>query len=334
MASVVDDVEEEDHRHQYRQHNGVEEIEEKGEGRMESFIDSLSRAAADILLQPQSSLSAVAIDTSHSQHHASLSLLTTLAELACAKSPVGPPDAMSSVQRNISITNTHKDISKDDFHVPREGMGRLRPRAMSENWATEDSWKKHVQVAQTSTAPDDAGGVILPYMLDRYSAIYNKNGRIGVYSREERDVIIQRFHEKRRRRVWKKSIRYHCRKNLADSRVRVKGRFVRAGSLGENSALSAGKKKATISSSSTSCKVKVAASNMDDLLAAAEVDQFVDDDYDDDDDDDEEAEIVATSAASSFTRSTGLELLEAAIAADEDDSRLPPGKRMRRHTIV
>lgn len=45
---------------------------------------------------------------------------------------------------------------------------------------------------------------------------------------QERNDIISRFREKKRRRVWKKKIRYHCRKNLADRRVRVKGRFVRA----------------------------------------------------------------------------------------------------------
>ena len=67
-----------------------------------------------------------------------------------------------------------------------------------------------------------------------YSAIYNKNGRIGIYTRDERRCIIARFHEKKRRRVWKKKIRYHCRKNLADRRVRVKGRFVRASSIDSN----------------------------------------------------------------------------------------------------
>lgn len=71
----------------------------------------------------------------------------------------------------------------------------------------------------------------LPDMVESYSNIYNKSNRIGVYTREERAIIIRRFHEKRARRVWKKKIRYHCRKNLADRRLRVKGRFIKAGSI-------------------------------------------------------------------------------------------------------
>ena len=57
--------------------------------------------------------------------------------------------------------------------------------------------------------------------------VYNKNGRIGIYTPAERAAIIARFQSKRARRNWKKKIRYGCRKSLADRRVRVKGRFVK-----------------------------------------------------------------------------------------------------------
>lgn len=40
--------------------------------------------------------------------------------------------------------------------------------------------------------------------------MYNKNGRIGIYTRQEREAIIARFKRKRGRRVWKKKIRYVC----------------------------------------------------------------------------------------------------------------------------
>lgn len=57
--------------------------------------------------------------------------------------------------------------------------------------------------------------------------VYNKNGRIGIYTPAERAAIIKRFQSKRTRRVWNKKIRYNCRKSLADRRMRVKGRFVK-----------------------------------------------------------------------------------------------------------
>lgn len=60
-----------------------------------------------------------------------------------------------------------------------------------------------------------------------WSQVYNKNGRIGIYTPAERTAIIARFNAKRQRRVWNKKIRYNCRKSLADRRLRVKGRFVK-----------------------------------------------------------------------------------------------------------
>jgi len=72
--------------------------------------------------------------------------------------------------------------------------------------------------------------------------MYNKNGRIGIYTPNERSAIIAKFNSKRTRRVWNKKIRYNCRKNLADRRVRVKGRFVKRSS--EEAAAAAAVKKA------------------------------------------------------------------------------------------
>eukprot|EP00523_Entomoneis_sp_CCMP467_P001906 CAMPEP_0168748414 /NCGR_PEP_ID=MMETSP0724-20121128/16162_1 /TAXON_ID=265536 /ORGANISM="Amphiprora sp., Strain CCMP467" /LENGTH=424 /DNA_ID=CAMNT_0008796239 /DNA_START=126 /DNA_END=1400 /DNA_ORIENTATION=- len=73
----------------------------------------------------------------------------------------------------------------------------------------------------------DKGVLTLPHSLGKYKEVYNKNGRIGIYTPAERAAIIARFNKKRQRRVWNKKIRYNCRKSLADRRLRVKGRFVK-----------------------------------------------------------------------------------------------------------
>ena len=52
------------------------------------------------------------------------------------------------------------------------------------------------------------------------------NVKIGAYTREERQILIEKFRAKKKRRVWRKQIKYDCRKRLADTRPRVKGRFV------------------------------------------------------------------------------------------------------------
>lgn len=52
-------------------------------------------------------------------------------------------------------------------------------------------------------------------------------GYIGAYSPEQRRERIMKFLEKRQRRVWTKKVKYDVRKNFADSRMRIKGRFVK-----------------------------------------------------------------------------------------------------------
>jgi len=57
--------------------------------------------------------------------------------------------------------------------------------------------------------------------------LLNRDGRIGIYLPDERRLRIAKFHSKRKMRIWRKRIKYDCRKKLADSRPRIKGRFVR-----------------------------------------------------------------------------------------------------------
>jgi CCT motif len=49
---------------------------------------------------------------------------------------------------------------------------------------------------------------------------------IGTLSVQERTKKIQKYLEKKKKRTWKKRIHYDCRKKVADSRLRIKGRFV------------------------------------------------------------------------------------------------------------
>ena len=50
--------------------------------------------------------------------------------------------------------------------------------------------------------------------------------KIGTITVEERRIKVLKFLEKRKRRVYTKKISYLCRKRVADTRERFKGRFV------------------------------------------------------------------------------------------------------------
>ncbi|CAD5170686.1 unnamed protein product [Musa acuminata subsp. malaccensis] len=62
--------------------------------------------------------------------------------------------------------------------------------------------------------------------------------KVGRLSVEERKEKIHRYMRKRNERNFSKKIKYACRKTLADSRPRVRGRFAKNDELGEVARLS------------------------------------------------------------------------------------------------
>ncbi|CAG9316043.1 unnamed protein product [Blepharisma stoltei] len=62
--------------------------------------------------------------------------------------------------------------------------------------------------------------------LPKPQIIYDNTKKIGTLTLEERKIKIERYLEKRKRRTFSKRIAYACRKRVADSRIRIKGRFV------------------------------------------------------------------------------------------------------------
>jgi len=64
---------------------------------------------------------------------------------------------------------------------------------------------------------------------DSHNPVNKDDGqiRIGTLTLEERRARILRYRQKRHERNFRKRIKYNCRKTLADSRPRIRGRFAR-----------------------------------------------------------------------------------------------------------
>lgn len=136
-----------------------------------------------------------------------------------SRKKAAPPEIIS---KSPLSTTDEEDEDVDELTLePEELLRRARSRLL------EDLSESNGDGSGGLNGDNKGSVLILPHSLSKYKEVYNKNGRIGIYTPAERAAIIQKFNAKRARRMWKKKIRYNCRKNLADRRMRVKGRFVK-----------------------------------------------------------------------------------------------------------
>ena len=135
----------------------------------------------------------------------------------------------------LPLKKRHRVILSEQLENDGKSTTSLCP--LSETVPTQiPEQQQPVVVAATSTVMDSSTALVskLPHLLPSFQEIYNRNGHVGIYNAQQRAAILSRFHKKRLARKWKKKIRYDCRKDLADKRVRVKGRFVKGGAHSNN----------------------------------------------------------------------------------------------------
>lgn len=92
-------------------------------------------------------------------------------------------------------------------------------------FSTGDSQMEALQTSQRLCCSATAGGES-PLMEEA-------NFKVGRYSAEERKERIHRYRAKRTQRNFNKTIKYACRKTLAETRPRIRGRFARNDEAGD-----------------------------------------------------------------------------------------------------
>jgi len=128
-------------------------------------------------------------------------------EMKAAQSKLRQEDRKKSKKGNDDFGEVRKNKKDDEMEGSDDDLkevtsGSGRPRSLSDSILSiglDDNGFMHVG------APPDW---------------------VGAYSPQSRKIRIERFLAKRNHRVWVKKVKYDVRKNFADSRLRVKGRFV------------------------------------------------------------------------------------------------------------
>ncbi|XAR55078.1 hypothetical protein NMG60_11030460 [Bertholletia excelsa] len=151
----------------------------------------------------------------------------------------GTDNAAKMMQRSYSYSNSFEGkpnfLFQPRFDNLMESPG-FQPQVMS---SPENSFSGG-QIRRVSSTGDlqmkmSQGSQRLSSspLASESSFMEEANFKVGRYSAEERKERIHRYKAKRTQRNFNKTIKYACRKTLADNRPRIRGRFARNDETGE-----------------------------------------------------------------------------------------------------
>ncbi|CAN0904861.1 Zinc finger protein CONSTANS-LIKE 4 [Linum grandiflorum] len=92
----------------------------------------------------------------------------------------------------------------------------------------------HLEVFNNETKQIVGGTTSSPPLTTELTNLEDGSFKVGKLSVEQRKEKINRYMKKRNERNFSKKIKYACRKTLADSRPRVRGRFAKNDDFGES----------------------------------------------------------------------------------------------------
>lgn len=119
--------------------------------------------------------------------------------------------------------------------IEKEAKREQKEKAKLERKEKKGREKKEIEEAEKMEHVPGSGrprsfsdpNIQTSYDADGLQHVERPDGWVGAYSPDSRRVRIDRFMQKRNHRVWAKTVKYDVRKNFANSRLRVKGRFVK-----------------------------------------------------------------------------------------------------------
>ena len=123
--------------------------------------------------------------------------------------------------------------SKSSSSIPAAFAGKTINMPHGSAAAAAAAMSLEVSTTPHQTIPSSLSGTAIAHTACPMDLL-NKEGRIGIYLPEARRARVAKFHSKRKNRIWRKRIKYGCRKKLADSRPRIKGRFVKRSDMDDS----------------------------------------------------------------------------------------------------